>query len=147
MAGHGRLIEVPDLDGFVAERGDEWLGHVAYDVEGPMLEIVWVGSSSERTGAGSALIAECVTVARERGLARVWLVTTNDNLDALRFYQRRGFHVVAVHRNAVNQSRRALKPEIPLRGSYGIPMSDEMQLELPRAEWDDVIANYRWPPS
>ena len=29
---------------------------------------------------------ELVTLARERGCRRLWLVTSNDNLDALRFY-------------------------------------------------------------
>ena len=147
MAGHGQLFDVPDLPGFVAEREGEWLGHVAYLIEGPMLEIVWVGSTSERAGIGSALLAECVNVAREKNLTRVWLVTTNDNLDALRFYQRRGFHLVALHRAAVNEARRGLKPEIPLAGSFGIPMRDELQLELARAEWDDLITRYRWPSS
>ncbi|MGI8928939.1 MAG: GNAT family N-acetyltransferase [Candidatus Limnocylindrales bacterium] len=147
MAAHGQLVAVPDLPGFVAERDAEWLGHVAYMVEGPMLEIVWVGTAAEREGTGSALIAECVNVARERNLTRVWLVTTNDNLDALRFYQRRGFNRVALHRAAVNEARRGLKPEIPLTGSFGIPMRDELQLELPSAEWDDIISNYRWPPA
>lgn len=147
MAGHGLLFDIPDLPGFVAERDGGWLGHVAYMVEGPMLEIVWVGSASEREGIGSALIAECVNLAREQRLSRVWLITTNDNLDALRFYQRRGFHIIALHRAAVDDARQALKGEIPLTGSFGIPMRDELQLELPPAEWEDVITRYRWPPS
>jgi hypothetical protein len=59
----------------------------------------------------------------------VWLVTTNDNLDALRFYQRRGLRLVAVHAGAVDEARR-LKPEIARVGEYGIPIRDEIELEL-----------------
>ena len=58
------------------------------------------------------------------------MVTTNDNVDALRFYQRRGFRLVGLRAGGVDQSRAALKPEIPLAGSYGIPLRDELELEL-----------------
>jgi hypothetical protein len=60
---------------------------------------------------------------------RLWLITTNDNLHALRFYQRRGLVLVAVHRNAIEQSRK-LKPQIPKLGYDNIPVRDEIELEL-----------------
>ena len=60
---------------------------------------------------------------------RLWLITGNDNTSALRFYQKRGFRLVAVYRNAVDQARR-LKPEIPLYGNDGIPITDEIELEM-----------------
>jgi ribosomal protein S18 acetylase RimI-like enzyme len=59
----------------------------------------------------------------------LWLVTTNDNLDALRFYQRRGFVLVALRPDVMKDSRR-LKPEIPLIGAFGIPLRDELELEM-----------------
>ena len=61
---------------------------------------------------------------------RIWLVTTNDNLDALRFYQRRGFSLCALRAGAVDDSRRRLKPSISLTGAYGIPLRDELEFEL-----------------
>jgi Acetyltransferase (GNAT) family len=66
---------------------------------------------------------------REAGCRRVWLITTNDNLRALRFYQRRGFRLVAVHPDALARSRE-LKPSIPEIGLDGIPLRDELELEL-----------------
>ncbi|MGH3646211.1 MAG: GNAT family N-acetyltransferase [Micromonosporaceae bacterium] len=81
------------------------------------------------SGVGSALLAAAVGLAREAGLTRIWLVTTNDNLDALRFCQRRGLRLIAVAPGAVDAAR-ALKPEIPLTGAYGIPLRDELTLEL-----------------
>lgn len=63
----------------------------------------------------------------------MWLVTTNDNVDALRFYQRRGFVLVDLRPNAM-QAARALKPEIPLIGRYGLPLRDELYLEMSLSE-------------
>ena len=68
-------------------------------------------------------------VATESGCKRLWLITTNDNINALRFYQKRDFVLVAVHRNALELSRK-LKPEIPMIGNDGIPLRDEVELEM-----------------
>jgi len=67
-------------------------------------------------------------------------VTTNDNVDALRFYQRRGFRLCRLSPEAVDRSRRTVKPEIPATGAYGIPLRDELELEMPllRKGSDDV---------
>lgn len=77
---------------------------------------------------GTALIEAVKSVARERGCKPVWLITTNDNLDARRFYQRRGFQLVGVARNALEESRK-IKPQISATGFYGIPIRDEIELE------------------
>jgi len=61
---------------------------------------------------------------------RIWLVTTNDNLEALRFYQRRGFVLSALRPGAVDEARRGLKPQISAVGEFGIPIRDELELEL-----------------
>ena len=57
-------------------------------------------------------------------------MTTNDNLDALRFYQRRGFRLVALRPGAVDESRVSLKPQIGVSGDFEIPLRDELELEL-----------------
>ncbi len=59
-----------------------------------------------------------------------WLTTTNDNLEALRLYQRRGFRLVALRPSAMDEAWRTLKPELPMIGAHGIPMRDELDLEL-----------------
>jgi hypothetical protein len=71
-----------------------------------------------------ALLAEAKRIARAAGCTRLWLITTNDNVDALRFYQRRGFRLAALHAGAVDDSRARLKPEIPEAGLYGIAIRD-----------------------
>jgi ribosomal protein S18 acetylase RimI-like enzyme len=78
---------------------------------------------------GSALIAEVEQIARRAGCTRLWLITTNDNVDALRFYQRRGFRLAALRPGAVDDSRTRLKPEIPDVGDHDIPIRDELELE------------------
>ncbi|MEW5718069.1 MAG: GNAT family N-acetyltransferase, partial [Chloroflexota bacterium] len=80
-------------------------------------------------GIGSALIDAVKLRARQAGCKRLWLITTNDNLTALRFYQKRGFTLAALHRNALEESRK-IKPEIPLVGEHGIPLRDEIELEM-----------------
>jgi hypothetical protein len=83
----------------------------------------------ERRGIGAALIEAVKGAAVGAGCERLWLITTNDNTHALRFYQKRGFALVALRANAVAASRQ-LKPEIPHLGNDGIPIRDEIELEV-----------------
>jgi N-acetylglutamate synthase-like GNAT family acetyltransferase len=85
--------------------------------------------TTQHAGIGTAMLAVFVATARAAGARRLWVVTTNDNLDALRFYQRRGFGIVAVHPGAVDAARRTLKPSIAAIGDHGIPLRDELVLE------------------
>jgi ribosomal protein S18 acetylase RimI-like enzyme len=117
------------LPGFVAEEGGEPFGLVTYRIDGDDCELVTINAFPKQAGAGTALVDAVLGAAREAGCRRVWLITTNDNLRALRFYQRRGFHLVAVHPNALARSRE-LKPSIPEVGLDGIPLRDELELEL-----------------
>lgn len=110
-------------------RGNEPVGLATYHLDGDSCEIVTLDSLVEGRGIGSALVAEIEKAATAAGCRRLWLVTTNDNLAALRFYQKRGFVLVAVHPNALEQSRQ-LKPSIPTVGVDGIPLRDEIELEM-----------------
>ena len=92
-------------------------------------EILTLHAGEQWRGAGTALIEAVGQLARRQGCARLWVLTTNDNVDALRFYQRRGFCLVREHRGAVDRSRARLKPEIPAVGAYGILLRDEIELE------------------
>jgi GNAT superfamily N-acetyltransferase len=92
--------------------------------------VLSLDSLREGRGVGTALLEMVKDAAREAGCDRIRLITTNDNLDALRFYQKRGFVLVALHRDAVTAAR-ALKPSIPLLGDHGIPIRDELDLEFP----------------
>lgn len=104
-------------------------GLITYQIKQDECEIVSLDSLLEGRGIGTALVQDVVHIAKENGCRRVWLITTNDNLNALRFYQKRKFEFVAVYRNAVEKARK-IKPEIPLIGDEGIPIRDEIELEL-----------------
>ena len=96
-----------------------------------MLEIVTLNAIDRRAGIGTMLIEAAVVKARRFGCHEIRLTTTNDNIDALRFYQRRGFRMAELRPGAVDQSRQR-KPQIPRVGDYGIPLRDEIDLTLPR---------------
>ena len=131
VVSRGRLSEdVTRLPGIVAEDpGGHPIGFALLRFDEDDAEVVVLQSLEEGRGAGSALLDGARREAEHAGCRRVWLVTTNDNLHALRFYQRRGWDWIAMHRNAVVESRR-LKPEISLLGSNDIPIRHELEFEL-----------------
>ena len=118
-----------DLPGFVAMYDGEKVRLVTYNITGTSCEIVTINSIRPFAGVGTALIEAVRDIALKSGCKRLWLITTNDNMNALRFYQKRGFELVAIHRNALDISRK-LKPEISLIGNDGIPLRDEIELEM-----------------
>lgn len=125
----GQVHEADQLPGFIAEDQSTPVGLVTYRIEDDACEIVTLDSLLEGRGVGSALVTAAIKAGTEHGCKRLWLITTNDNTAALRFYQKLGFRLVAVHRDAIERSRE-LKPEIPIIGMDGIPIRDEIELEL-----------------
>jgi len=126
---HGDIYRPAELPGFIAEMEGEKVGLLTYHIEGEACEIVTINSWREDSGVGSALIEAVKQAARRERCHRLWVVTTNDNLHALRFYQKRGFTICAIRVNAIEASRK-IKPEIPLLGNNGIPLRDEIELEI-----------------
>lgn len=129
VVSRGAVHDPTALPGFVAEEGGERVGLLTYRIDGADCEVMTIDAFPEGAGAGTALLDAAGRAARGAGCDRVWLITTNDNLRALRFYQRRGFRLVAVHPGALERSRE-LKPSIPEIGLDGIPLRDELELEL-----------------
>ncbi len=105
------------------------VGLLTYQIEGSNCEIVTIDSTAEGEGIGTSLIDAVKERAKAKGCRRLWLITTNDNLSALGFYQRRGFRLIALYPNALEASRR-LKPQISMKAANGIPIRDELELEL-----------------
>ncbi len=120
------LRELPTL---VAEQDGDIVGIVTYAPADDEAEVPSLDALRPDHGVGTALLDAVIDVALAAGWRRLWLVTTNDNTHALRFYQRRGWQLVAVHRGAVDDARR-IKPEIPERGNDDIPIRHELELEL-----------------
>ena len=126
MFMRGGVVRYDEVEGFVY---DDWIGLLTYILRGAECEITSLNSLQEGRGIGAVLIDRAIQEAKERKCRRVCLITTNDNLQALGFYQKRGFELVAVHRGAVDESRKR-KPSIPLIGADNIPLRAEIELEI-----------------
>ena len=126
----GRKVFAAELPAFVAEDAEgEKVGLLTYEIIGDQCEVVTLDAFTQFSGIGTPLMNRVIEAARAAGCRRVWLITTNDNLDAIRFYQKRGFTIAGVHVNAIAHSR-TLKPSIPIVGNYGIPIRDEVEFEM-----------------
>jgi GNAT superfamily N-acetyltransferase len=129
VARLGRLERPLDHPALLAERDGALAGVLTYVVGRDDCEILTLHAAEQWHGAGTALLEAVERIAAERGCRRLWLLTTNDNVDALRFYQRRGFRLARLNPGAVDEARARLKPELPAVGEYGIPIRDELVLE------------------
>ena len=129
LVTRGRAHRGEQLPGIAALHGETPLGLATYRFDGADCELVSLNSDAEGRGVGTALLSAVEASARAARCSRLWLITTNDNTPALRFYQRRGFRLVELHRDAIEASRK-LKPEIPRVGRDGIPLRDELELEM-----------------
>jgi GNAT superfamily N-acetyltransferase len=130
VARLGELVDPTRLPGFIAFLNGERAGLVSYALRGDQCEVVTIRSLHEGQGIGRALLDAVRDTAIEAGCRRLWLITTNNNLRALQLYQRWGMDIVALHRHAVSDARRRLKPSIPNRDGDGIPIAHELELEM-----------------
>jgi ribosomal protein S18 acetylase RimI-like enzyme len=131
VVSKGHVIDdASQLDGFVVDTDGRPIGCALWSEADGDAELVAIVTTYRGVGAGVALLDAVIAHARESKWRRLWLITTNDNTDAIRLYQRAGWKWVAWHRDAVAMSR-ALKPELPAIGSHGIPIEHEIEFEYP----------------
>ena len=126
IVSRGRQYHLAELSGFVAWDGSTRVGSATYLIENGDCGLLSIEAVTRLNGVGTALIEAVEDVARQAGCGAVWLTTTNDNLDALRFYQRRGYRLVAIYRDEMDEIR-AVK-DVPRVGAYGIPLLDGLEL-------------------
>lgn len=138
VARRGELVDPVDHPAVLAWSDGQLVGVATYVLDGDACELLTLHAATRLQGVGTALLAAVQQVARDAGCGRLWVVTTNDNVDALRFYQRRGLRLVTLRPGAVDRSREDLKPGIPRDGAYGIPLRDEIELELALDAGTDV---------
>jgi len=129
VVAHGVVYHPDNLEGFVAVEGDEWVGEITFAFLKNDCEIVSLDSLYAGQGIGTKLIQAVIAEARKRSCKRIFVITTNDNLNALGFYQRRSFELVKINRGAMIETRK-LKPYIPFIGENNIPLRDEIELEM-----------------
>jgi len=126
MIVRGETIQYHQVEGFVF--GD-WIGLITFMMKNNECEVTSFNSLEEGKGIGTKLMNEVIREAKQRTCKRVHLITTNDNLNALKFYQKYGFELVKINRGAIIESRK-IKPSIPLIGMNEIPLRDEIELEF-----------------
>ncbi len=125
----GKIIDTTNLPGFLFIEDEIVKGVVTYNIENEECEIVTLNSFEENKGIGTALINGVLEIAKKRDCKRLWLITTNDDINAIRFYQIKGFELKAAYINTMEISRK-LKPGIPLIGMHNIPIKHELEFEI-----------------
>lgn len=118
-----------DIEGLAVFDREKIIGLLTYQIEQNEMGIISLDSLKPNKGIGSALLEKAKEKAQEANCRKIWLCTANDNLDALRFYQKKGFVLVKVYSNIVEEYRK-IKPSIPEIGNFGIPIRDEIELEM-----------------
>ncbi|MFB5191169.1 GNAT family N-acetyltransferase [Alicyclobacillus fastidiosus] len=128
MVSRGHVYHLDDLESIVARVKDRLVGAATYRMDADAgCELMSINATSSGGGVGTKLLSAVEAKARDAGCRRVWLITSNDNVDALRFYQRRGYRLAALYPGAIDRARR-IKPTIPLIGDHGIAIHDEIEL-------------------
>lgn len=136
IVSRGKIHDASALPGFVAiSDSEEILGLITLHPENDACEVVTLDAFVQGQGVGKSLLNAGIHFSKSRSLRRLWLITTNDNVNALGFYQKAGMRITKVHIGAIDESRK-LKPQIPLVADNGIPIKDEIELEMQLGEAD-----------
>lgn len=130
VARRGELLDPAEGELLGAYLDHEIIGVATYAIRGDECEVVAIEAYQQRQGIATGLMDEIRTRAAAAGCRRLWLVTTNDNVPAIGFYQRWGMDLVALRRDAVTEARARLKPEIPETGFEDIPIRHELEFEI-----------------
>lgn len=125
----GRLFFADENPGFIVVKDKKPVGLITYEILGDECEITTLNSLAEGRGIGTALINAVKDSTLQAGCKRLFLITTNDNTHAIRFYQRYGFIIANIYLNSMEEARK-IKPEIPFTGNDGIPLRDEIEFEI-----------------
>lgn len=118
-----------ELEGIIVEENKKRLGLLTFVLENNECIIITLNSLQSHVGIGTLLLDKLKSISKQNNCTRIYLETTNDNINGLKFYQKRGFQIIAVYPNAINEARK-IKPQIPLIGENGIPIRDALELEF-----------------
>ena len=129
MIIRGKEIDMTQTEGFYVKEQEDIIGLITYFVSDDVLEVISLNSLRENQGIGTKLVDAVIREAKDRKLKKILVVTTNDNINAIKFYQKRGFDMACLYHNALDISRK-IKPEIPLIGDHSIPLRHEIEFEL-----------------
>jgi ribosomal protein S18 acetylase RimI-like enzyme len=129
MVVRGELVDMTALDGFAVYENGTVIGLITYKISSGECEIMSLDSLKENQGIGTALVNKVIETAAGLKCAKIKLITTNDNINAIRFYQKRGFDMARLYHNSLEAARK-LKPNIPMIGEFNIPIKHEIEFEM-----------------
>ena len=117
------LADQPTLVALVKD--NQLAGALAYRFTEDGLQMLALATDPmwQRAGVGGHLVAEAERLAKEAGRQRAAIVTSNDNLPALYFYQRQHYRIASITPGSLI-NRAAGRP-----GFAGIAVRDEIRLE------------------
>lgn len=124
-----KTFDLKDEAGFVCYDRDKVIGLITYRISNNRCEILSLNSNTENQGIGTALIEKVKEYAKINNCSILHTITTNDNLRAIGFFQKRGFHLAKLYVNAMDNVRK-IKPEVPVKGDNNIPLNDELEFEM-----------------
>ena len=128
LVSRGKAHKAEDLDGVLVYENEKIIGLGLYKIENDC-EIVLLETFVRNKGIGTQLIENIKHIAIKNNCKRIWLVTTNENINAIYFYQKRGFYISNIYINAMEEARK-IKPEIPIIAENGIELRDEIEFEM-----------------
>lgn len=117
------------LGGFLAFEENKLIGQILLNYNNEECEIVELHTKNRGVGIGTELIKKSIEEAKEKKCKRIWVSTSNDNIDALKFYQKRMFFMCKIHENHFDKVR-AKNPNFPKYGDYGILLKNQIELEM-----------------
>lgn len=129
MLIRGEIIDMTKVNGFVIFDESIIMGLITYLVKDRVVEITSLDSLISNRGIGTMLVNRVIDTAKHNGCMRVQLLTTNDNINAIRFYQKRGFELIGINFGAIDREREK-KPQIPIVGENGIPLRHEIEFSM-----------------
>ncbi len=118
---------VTEYPAIVVKNNGKLVGFISYtpfDDDAVLILALGILPQFQGCGIGKELVAHIEKIAQKQGHQRLLVVTTNDNLPALAFYQRIGFQLYEVVPNVVAQKLGGLYP-----GIADIPIRDELRLQ------------------
>jgi ribosomal protein S18 acetylase RimI-like enzyme len=128
LVSRGKAHKAQDLDGILAYEKEKIVGIGLYYIKKDC-EIVLLEAFKQNKGIGTQIIEKIKEIVKIKNCKRIWLVTTNSNINAIKFYQKRGFNISNIYINAMEEARK-IKPEIPKIAENGIEIRDEIEFEI-----------------
>ncbi|WP_436862885.1 GNAT family N-acetyltransferase [Staphylococcus caeli] len=122
------VYQLSSLPSIVAIEDKKIKGVLTFKVFGQYLEVISLESFEQNRGIGTMLLKKVEEIAKDMSINEIKIITTNDNLDALKFYQKRGYRLVEIITDSVNKARLE-KITIPVFGDNGIRIQDEIILK------------------